>query len=116
MSRILSSLVLCAAFLSTGVLLAQDDSTPRAAPDASVLSDKQWEQLDQSVKRGLQWLAKQQNADGSFRSVAPGQPAVTSFCLMAFLAQGESPSDGEYKLQLSKAIDFIVSQQKPNGS
>ena len=88
---------------------------PRRAPNANVLSAKQWKQLDASVERGLTWLVKQQKADGSFESFSLGQPAVTSFCVMAFLAQGESPTGGKYKQQLTDAIDFIADQQKPNG-
>ena len=122
MRMIQSTIVLLALIFWAGALLAQeeakppaDEPKPRAAPDSKILDEQEWKQLDQSVERALSWLATQQKDVGSFESVDPGQPAVTSFCLMAFLAQGESPSDGQYKEQLSKAIDFIVSQQKPNG-
>ena len=115
LNRILGTLVLCAAVFSTSVLLAQEEATPLAAPDTNVLDQEQWEQLDESLQRGLKWLADQQEKDGSFESTRFGQPAVSSLCLMAFMAQGESPSDGKYQLQLSKAVDFILAQQNPNG-
>ena len=115
LNRILGTIVLCAAIFSNSVLLAQEEATPLAAPDTNVLDQEQWEQLDKSLQRGLKWLATQQEKDGSFETTRFGQPAVTSLCLMAFMAQGESPSDGQYKLQLSKAVDFIEAQQKPNG-
>ena len=102
-------------FCCANSLFAQSEVKPGAAPDASVLNEKQWEQLDASVERGLAWLATQQQADGSFKTYRLGQPAVTSFCVMAFLSQGESPSNGKYQKQLAKAIDFIADQQKPNG-
>jgi len=107
--------ILCAAIFSSGPLFAQNEAQPRKAPDAKVLNEKQWKELDASVERGLAWLATKQLVDGSFDSNLNGQPAVTSFCLMAFLSQGESPSDGKYQKELSKAIDFIADQQKPNG-
>ena len=115
MRRTTTTMVLCAASFSAGLLFAQDKVNPRKAPDANVLSEKQWEKLDSSVDRGLAWLATQQKDDGRFESIDLGQPAVTSFCVMAFLAQGESLVDGKYEQSLSKAIDFIVDQQKPNG-
>ena len=110
-------IVLLATVLSTNALLAQTHTPvePRQAPNANVLNIEQWEQLDLSAQRGLEWLATQQKDDGSFDSAEIAQPAVTSFCLMAFLAQGESPVAGQYQQQLTKAIGFILDQQKPNG-
>lgn len=95
--------------------MAQEEEKPRAAPETTVLDEQQWKRLDQSVDRGLVWLATKQQADGSFESIDLGQPAVTSFCVMAFLSQGESPIDGKYKQELTKAIDYIADQQKANG-
>jgi len=120
MSMVRSTVVLWMAIflanlLGAHVLLAQEEVEPRDAPDNQVLDDQQWQQLDGSVQRGLKWLATQQKEDGSFDSPDMGQPAVTSFCLMAFLAQGESPANGQYQEQLTIAIDFIVAQQKANG-
>jgi len=110
-------MILYAAIFSCATLFAQAEgqTQPLKAPDANVLNEKQWKQLDASVERGLAYLATQQRVDGSFDSFPRGQPAVTSFCVMAFLSQGESPSNGKYKEELAKAIDFIADQQKPNG-
>lgn len=110
-----SFVALCMTILAANVLTAQVDSEPLAAPDASVLNQEQWKQLDASVAHGLAWLVTRQQENGSFDSIDTGQPGVTSFCLMAFLAQGESPIDGKYQEQLTEAINFIVEQQKPNG-
>ena len=86
-----------------------------ASIDDDILDAEIRKKIDQSVDRGLAWLATQQQPDGSFLCIKSGQPAVTSFVLMAFLASGESPADGKYSAALSRAIDFIVSQQKKNG-
>ena len=93
----------------------QAENEFRQPPDAKVLKAERWKEVDASVERALTWLATQQQADGSFKSPDVGQPAITSFCLMAFLAQGESPADGQYHQQLTDAIDFIADQQKANG-
>ncbi len=108
-------LFLMGTLVDTSLVWAQVKSEPRAAPTTSVLDDAQWKQVDVSVKRGLAWLASKQQPDGSFESLVSGQPAITSFCLMAFLAQGESPADGKYQQQLVSAVNFIASQQRPNG-
>ena len=95
--------------------------TPSPAPTArrvgpeEVLSPRQWEQVDRSVDRGLRWLAGNQLADGSFRSIAPGQPGVTALCVMAFLASGHRPGEGPYGHAIDTGIDFVLSCQKPNG-
>ena len=115
MSVFRAAFFLLTTIVSASTLSAQPALEARPAPSRDVLTEKQWKQLDESVGRGLKWLATQQQEDGSFEAIDRGQPAVTSFCVMAFLAQGKSPVDGEYKEQLTKAIDFIVDQQKPNG-
>src|ERR1700722_11778453 len=74
-----------------------------------------WKQVEGSVDRGLNWLARQQTDDGSFPSLPPAQPGVTSFCVLAFLSRGHQPGVGPYGQQLNRAIDFVVSCQKPDG-
>jgi len=101
-------------FLSQTVFAQADDGLPSSAV-ANVLEPDQWEKVDASVKRGLAWLETQQQDDGSFASTDYAQPAVTSFCVLAFLAQGEDLGSGDYQHQLTKAIDFIIDQQKANG-
>lgn len=87
-----------------------DESLP-----GEVLTDAEWDRVNESVDRALEWLAQQQNPDGSFPTRPTGQPAVTSLCTMAFLAQGHLPGEGKYGDSLQKALDYIVSCQKRNG-
>ena len=115
MSRFPLALAFFTAIFSANILLAQATKETRRAPSTKVLSENQWKQVDKSVRRGLQWLVTQQQEDGSFKTLDPAQPAVTSLCLMAFLAQGESPADGRYQKQLGKAVDYVIAQQKLNG-
>ena len=110
-----AAIILLTTIVSASAVLAQAKPETRQAPSTKILTENQWKQVGQSVRRGLEWLATQQQNDGSFKAHERSQPAVTSFCLMAFLAQGESPADGQYQLQLTKAIDYIADQQKPNG-
>jgi hypothetical protein len=89
---------------------ADDDMLP-----ADVLTEEEWEQVNMAVERGLGWLAAQQQRDGSFPTMPQGQPAVSAFCELAFVAHGHLPDEGEYGEQLSKAITYVARCQKPNG-
>ena len=80
-----------------------------------LLAPAEWQRIDTSVEHALQWLATQQQRNGSFPTLPQGQPGVTSLCVMAFVAHGHLPGEGPYGAQLQSALDFIVSCQKPNG-
>jgi hypothetical protein len=82
---------------------------------ADALPPEKWRQLEGAVDRGLAWIAAQQAPDGSFPSLAIGQPAVTSLCVMAFLSRGHQPGFGPYGQQLNRAIDFVLSCQQDDG-
>jgi hypothetical protein len=92
-------------------------SSPRKSDDtpANVLSPAQWQRVDAAVSRALSWLAKQQQPDGSFQTLDSGQPAVTSLCMMAFIAHGHVPGKGQYGARLERAADYVLSCQKENG-
>lgn len=84
-------------------------------PLAAVLPPANWQQVEDSVDRALVWIASQQAADGSFPTLAQGQPAVTSLCVMAFLSRGHQPNLGTYGQRLNRAIDYVLSCQASNG-
>lgn len=86
------------------------DDTPR-----NVLSANEWRTVDRGVDRALTFLASQQQPDGSFPTLDYAQPAVTSLCVLAFMAHGHTPGNGPYGQRLDKAVKYIVDCQKPNG-
>jgi hypothetical protein len=86
------------------------DNTP-----ANVLPAEEWRRLDSAVDRGLAFLASQQQPNGSFPSYDNAQPAVTSLCVLAFMAHGHTPGSGPYGERLDRAVKFIVGCQKPSG-
>ena len=107
----LASLLTASALTAAvGQNITQDDRDP-----ASVLTAQQWQQVDRSIDRALAWLATQQQPDGSFLSLPEGQPAVTSLCVLAFLARGHLPGEGQYGSQLSGAIEYVISCQHRSG-
>jgi hypothetical protein len=102
--------------------VAAETSAESARPVIATSSDlssafqpADWNRVEQSVDRGLQWLASQQAEDGSFPSNPVGQPAVTSLAVMAFLSRGHLPGHGRYGQQLDRAIDYVLQQQSRRG-
>ena len=84
-----------------------------------------------AVARGLEWLARHQNSDGSWslhefhsaggckgRCSIPGvscDTAGTALGLLPFLGAGQTPQKGEYAQTVKKAIAWLVEHQKANG-
>lgn len=85
------------------------------APDLSDFPPEHWQRVNRAVTRGLAWLSTQQQADGSFRTRASGQPGVTSLCVLAYLSAGHVPGEGPYGKQLDRAIQFAVGCQRGDG-
>jgi len=94
---------------------ADEPTVPVVEASVDILSDAEWRRLDDSSERALAWLADQQQADGSFPTQKSGQPGVTSLVVLAFLSRNHLPGEGPYGPTLTRAVDFILTQQKPNG-
>lgn len=118
--RRLTAALLCLMWLARSAEAQRDrsaapSSTAPLSTTSSDLTPAQWRDLDRSVDRGLEFLSTQQEADGSFASLPVAQPAVTSFCVMAYLSRGHMPGEGPFGEQLNRAIDYVVSTQQPSG-
>lgn len=87
----------------TGALVAQE--LPARKDDAVP------QQVELIYERGLQFLAKSQNAKGHWDDGVGSEPGVVGLCVAAFLAHGEDPNHGPYAGVIRKAIDYIISQQ-----
>ncbi len=118
LNTILASLFLVGS-LSTSTI-AQRDIGNVENPDSissinAGLTESQIEAVDDSVNRALQWLANQQNRDGSLPTMPSGQPAITSLGVMAFLSAGHTLEGGRYANGLTNAVEFALSRQQENG-
>ena len=77
-------------------------------------------QMDETVKRStsraLEWLAAQQNSDGSWGNDGkyPHSTSVTSFALIAFLSQGHLPGQGLYGPEVAKGARFLIASTRPS--
>jgi prenyltransferase beta subunit len=89
--------------------------TTTVKPLTDVLASGKWSRVEDSVDRALAWMASKQDKDGSFPTLSTAQPAVTSLCVMAYLSRGHLPGLGPYGPTMDRAIDFVISCQKPDG-
>jgi prenyltransferase beta subunit len=73
-------------------------------------------ETDEAIEQGLAWLAKQQNADGSYGSGAyRGNIAVTSLAGLAFMASGSSPGRGPYGVHIDRALNYVMENTSTSG-
>ena len=70
-------------------------------------------QTRKAVKAALDFLAKQQNADGSFSSNY--QLAASSLAGLAFLGFGSNYTRGPYRTQIQKLVEYILKIQDGQG-
>jgi hypothetical protein len=116
--------------LRTGVLAALAWLAAAAAPvaQADATGDITPESV-LAVERALEYLARTQNADGSwsgtvgfklnqdYRVTARDVPhvGVTALAGLAFLSAGHLPERGKYGDRISRATDFVLSCVQENG-
>ena len=73
-------------------------------------------ETDKAIKLGLAWLARTQNADGSFGiGTYRGNIAVTSLAGLAFMSSGSSPGRGPYGAQIDRALVYVMDNTSPSG-
>ena len=61
---------------------------------------------EEAVLRGLRWLVKNQNPDGSWGPANKG--AMTGFAILSFLGHGELPVSPEFGPTVGKALDWLM--------
>lgn len=103
----------CACAVLALVFLQSATAADNGLPEA--LSERQWTAVEKSVDRGLKWLATRQLENGSFKGDEVGQPAITSFAIMAYLSRGHRPGSGPYGNAINRGIDFVLATQRQNG-
>lgn len=82
--------------------------TPRApAPER--------ERMDDAIDNALRALQRQQARDGAWTGGPTKNPAVTALCVMAYLSAGHVPGEGKYGDTVKKGVEWVLSQQRPNG-
>lgn len=100
--------------LQTAASLAVLTSLMTVATDAAPTPRDHQPRLDertkQSIDRALRYLKAQQNGDGSW-----GNTAITSFALLAFMANGNVPNQGLYGPEVAKGIRYLMACTRDDG-
>ncbi|MEZ6036825.1 MAG: prenyltransferase/squalene oxidase repeat-containing protein [Planctomycetota bacterium] len=68
-------------------------------------------EVDEAIKRGLDWLSKNQANDGSWRNsggYGSYPAAMTGLAGMAFIASGSTPTRGRYWPQVRRSVEFLL--------
>ena len=105
--RIFSALL----FLLTAVAHADESD--------AVIVDPATEQL---VGGALRWLAKNQEGNGSWSARGGGRArgehpvAMTGYALIAFMAAGNLPEEGEFAGAVNTGMQFLLDSLQPDGS
>jgi hypothetical protein len=84
------------------------------ADDTDVISP----QVQSSVDRGLEWLAKEQDRNGVWQAGGGAEgnyTAVTGLAVLAFMARGHVPGQGPYGELLNRGVDAIIANQSADG-
>src|SRR5438874_11382309 len=73
-------------------------------------------QTERAVERALAYLAKNQNADGSWTSSSyTSEVGIVGLCALAFLSAGHQPDRGKYGRVLARATEYIANSVQRNG-
>jgi hypothetical protein len=98
------------------------DALPEARPDGgSSAENKPLEgeitaELDAAIEKGLAYLVKEQNEDGSFGSGRFGKNiAVTALACIALLGDGNLPGRGPYGQNVEKGLEFVLKSSTETG-
>ena len=106
MRSVIVRVLLGACFLSGGV----------AAQDVPKTVFSEWKaKVDPSVERGLQFLARVQERNGSFPENYGTSTGMPSLVGMAFLSKGHMPTEGPYAANINRCIDYVLRHQERNG-
>jgi hypothetical protein len=68
-------------------------------------------QVDRVYLKGLQYLTKNQIAEGRWNEMPYGaEPAVVSLSLISMLAHGDDPNTGPYALTIKRGLEYVLKQ------
>ena len=113
-----------AVILSVGLALSFDRLSPLADPEITATDDtvKVDKSTEAVINGSLKYLASQQMPDGSWtgdkNNPASNKYAVamTSYVMMAFLANGNLPDAGPYAKQVKNGMQFLLDSVQADGT
>jgi hypothetical protein len=73
-------------------------------------------QYQAAIKRGLEWVVKQQQRDGHWEGNGGQYPtSMTALSGMALLMEGSTLREGKYAENIRKAVDWLMDRSQRNG-
>jgi hypothetical protein len=85
-----------------------------AAKPNQVRGDEITEKQKAAVAKGLDWLSKNQGADGSYSKGSSGA-GITGLAGLAFMSAGNLPGRGKYGDNVSKCVKFVLDSCQESG-
>ncbi|MFK7739432.1 MAG: prenyltransferase/squalene oxidase repeat-containing protein [Planctomycetota bacterium] len=73
--------------------------------------------VHEGIQRGLEWLARNQANEGSWRNsggYGSYPAAMTGLAGMALIAGGSTPTRGRYYSQVRRSVEFLLKNSDPN--
>ncbi|MBM3979322.1 MAG: terpene cyclase/mutase family protein [Planctomycetes bacterium] len=86
---------------------AKDDKPLSVVPKDNVKMDAE---TKKAVDKALKFLAEKQETDGSW-----GNTAITGFTLLAFMANGHMPNQGDHGKVVAKGVRYLCSTAREDG-
>jgi hypothetical protein len=128
--RVVSSLVAVVMAVTPAFSPLAAQSSKPAAPGAGLVApgpqvnlikgEEITPEQQAAVDRGLEWLARRQDRDGSFGGL-PGvggggkHAGITALAGLAFMQGGNLPGRGKYGANVRKAMEFILASTSESG-
>lgn len=86
---------------------------------AAFLAASAWadeDKVDASIRRGLDFIARGQNEDGTFNSnLAKSYAGIPALCGMAFLAVGDTPMSEPNGPVIMRIVDHLLAKARDDG-
>ncbi|MCY3023822.1 MAG: terpene cyclase/mutase family protein [Planctomycetota bacterium] len=105
---LLPVLILCAFCVSGAAAGEVKALAPAGGQDPEIT-----ERVEKAVEKACQWLARNQNKDGSMKSSYTC--AATALAGLAWMATGSTPYEGPYARNISSALDYILRNSAKSG-
>jgi len=102
--------------LAIGLALAMNMAPQVPAQTVPTRPELVTEAAEQSIEKGLAYLARTQSRDGSWRtgsSYGSYPTSMTSLAGLALMAGGNTPVEGRYARHVRKALDYVLSCADP---
>jgi hypothetical protein len=104
----------CCVLAALAALLSA--SNVRAAEDEpSKKYDSKNPKVQSTTEKGLDWLAKNQSRMGHWAAQNRYPTAMTALAGTALLGEGSTTTQGKYRKNIVKAVDYLLSRRRSNG-